>query len=309
VDANEITIDPEFESLLPSTDATEDALLEQSIIETQGPRDPLTLWGDSNILIDGHRRLNICKKHNLPFQVVREELESAEDVRIWMLLKQISRRNVMDKHRPRLVTELYERVRDQSQRGDGNAAERVAGMIGTTRRNVYRHVSKHRLIAKLIPGWQVHAERIGMDMDTAQAISNCNESDQAMLLEACVGNQTSICSSRELKQRVMQALEIKKRKKPLPLPFKVELPPEVEIGEFVDPTNDSARKKVSNREVSRKIAEAEERAKELKQLVEEVTSRRYVDSGVMRQRMLTSVSRVAQCLKFMSENLHERTLN
>jgi hypothetical protein len=306
MNADEIIIDPEFEKLLPYTDATEDALLEQSIIETEGPTDPLTLWGDSNILIDGHRRLKICKKHDLPFRTVREYLESSEDVRIWMLLKQLSRRNLQDKQRPRLVRELYDRIRINSMRGDGNAAEQVADMIGTTRRSIYRYVAKQRVIDSLIPGWQVQAERHGLNEETARLVAKCSKNDQELLLDACIGEQSWICKPSEIDMRVKAMLDMPKSKpKPAkPLPFGTELP-----GEVSETVGKPEGKKATQRELASKIAEAQSVCKELKRIVDELTSSRYIDSGILRQRMLTSVSRVAQCLKFMTDHAHERSGN
>jgi hypothetical protein len=170
--AEDIIIEPEFERLLPLTDATEDTLLETSILESNGPTDPLTLWGDSNILIDGHRRLKVCKKHDLPFTVVREDLESAEDVRIWMLCKQLSRRNLQDRQRPRLVRELYDRIKANKAHSDGNAADVIAGMLGTTKRSVYRYVERQRKIDQLIPGWQIQAERIGLGKGIVEKVAD-----------------------------------------------------------------------------------------------------------------------------------------
>ena len=43
--------------------------LEQNIIE-EGCRDPLIVWenGNKNILVDGHNRYKICKKHGVAFK-------------------------------------------------------------------------------------------------------------------------------------------------------------------------------------------------------------------------------------------------
>jgi hypothetical protein len=304
MNADDIIIDREFEQLLPYTDATEDALLEQSIVESEGPTDPLVLWGDSNILIDGHRRLKVCKTHNLPFTVRREELESADDVRIWMLCKQLSRRNVQDRQRPRLVRELYDRIRDNKARKDGNAAEAVGRMTGITKRSVYRLLEQQRKLDRLIPGWQVQAERVGLSKEAALQVAECSESDQQMLLEVCVGERDDPADKRRIQQQIRSALDLGKKKKRVPLPFDVELPPGVELGEFADPSD--LGKKATKKQIAEKIAETQAACRRTKRLIEELTGHSYVDSGVLRQRMLVSVSRVASCLKFLADHAHER---
>ena len=86
-----IVIDEEFKSLLPALDARTYAALEENLL-THGCRDSLILWGD--ILIDGHNRYEICTKHNIPFDTTQKEFPSREDVLIWIITNQVSRRNL-----------------------------------------------------------------------------------------------------------------------------------------------------------------------------------------------------------------------
>jgi hypothetical protein len=56
---------------------------------------PLVLW--NGILIDGHNRYKIVQKHNLPFNTVDMEFDSRDDVIIWIISTQVSRRNLTPK--------------------------------------------------------------------------------------------------------------------------------------------------------------------------------------------------------------------
>ena len=87
----EIIIDEEFRLLLPILDETTFRLLEENILE-YGCRDPLILW--NGILIDGYNRYKICNHHQLPFTTVDMEFDSREEVLIWIISNQISRRNL-----------------------------------------------------------------------------------------------------------------------------------------------------------------------------------------------------------------------
>jgi hypothetical protein len=49
----ELCIDPEFLALIPPLSATERQGLEASIL-AEGCRDPLIVWEEKNILVDGH---------------------------------------------------------------------------------------------------------------------------------------------------------------------------------------------------------------------------------------------------------------
>lgn len=86
-----IVIDEEFKKLIPPLTADEFAGLEKSLLD-EGCRDALVLWGDT--LIDGHNRYEICTKYHIPFETVQKEFASRDDVMIWMIDTQFSRRNM-----------------------------------------------------------------------------------------------------------------------------------------------------------------------------------------------------------------------
>ena len=86
-----IIIDEEFRCFLPVLDEETYRLLEENIIE-HGCRDALVLWND--ILIDGYHRHKICTEHDVPFNTLNKEFNSREEVLIWIVRNQISRRNL-----------------------------------------------------------------------------------------------------------------------------------------------------------------------------------------------------------------------
>lgn len=91
--STEIKIEPEFENYIPGKLSEEQfEQLEQSIVK-DGCRDPLVVWAEKNILLDGHHRHKICTKHDLLYQVVKMEFDSEDSAKLWMLSSQSSRRN------------------------------------------------------------------------------------------------------------------------------------------------------------------------------------------------------------------------
>jgi len=86
-----ITIDEEFRSLLPRLNNETYSLLEENLLKN-GCRDSLILWGD--VLIDGYNRFEICTRHDIPFNTVEKTFDSREDVLIWIITNQVSRRNL-----------------------------------------------------------------------------------------------------------------------------------------------------------------------------------------------------------------------
>ncbi len=80
--------------------------LERTLLE-EGINDPLIVWETTSttagmdvlgtevyVLIDGHHRFKISKKHNLPFSIVLKKYATLDLVKAAMLDKQLNRRNL-----------------------------------------------------------------------------------------------------------------------------------------------------------------------------------------------------------------------
>ena len=146
----ELIIDPEFKELIPPLTAKEYSGLEQSII-AEGCREPIITW--NNIIIDGHNRYKICKAHNLPYRTTSKEFASRDEVKLWMLKNQLSRRNLNDFQRVEIARKYEEAVKLRAEQRmlagksdpsvmlrEGRATEelgRMAGVSGST----YEHAT------------------------------------------------------------------------------------------------------------------------------------------------------------------------
>ncbi|GEM_PF-3202866 len=78
-----IIIDPEFEGILRPLTEQEFLQLECSVLD-DGLLNPLVVWVPQNILLDGHHRLRICRKHNLPFGTMPLGFDSREQALQWV---------------------------------------------------------------------------------------------------------------------------------------------------------------------------------------------------------------------------------
>jgi hypothetical protein len=89
-----ITINEELRAYIDPLTADEFAALERSLL-AEGCRDALVLWGD--LLVDGHNRYGICRKHDIPFNTVQNQsFRSLDDVHLWMIDNHLGRRSVSD---------------------------------------------------------------------------------------------------------------------------------------------------------------------------------------------------------------------
>ena len=104
-----IRIYEEFKELIAPLSEEEIIRLENNILQ-EGIRDPLILWKseDEYVLIDGHNRYAIAKKHGLEFPYKTMEFKDKEEVEIWMVNNQLGRRNITSIQRKYLLGQKYE---------------------------------------------------------------------------------------------------------------------------------------------------------------------------------------------------------
>ncbi|MGQ3093297.1 MAG: plasmid replication/partition related protein [Roseateles sp.] len=90
----DIVVNEELKAYIDPLTPQEYDALERSLL-AEGCRDALVLWGD--LLVDGHNRYGICRKHGLPFQTVQNpRFTSVEDVHLWMIEQHLGRRSLSD---------------------------------------------------------------------------------------------------------------------------------------------------------------------------------------------------------------------
>ena len=171
-----ITIDPEFKNLIPPLTAEEYAGLEESILQ-EGCRDALIAWGDT--LIDGHNRFEICTRHNIPFEITEMFFPSRDDVKLWMMKNQLSRRNLNDMQRIAIVRKCEDAVK-------AKAAERLSPGI-----NQYTD----RSVVKLPPTSKARDElgaMAGVSGSTYERAVTVLETAPAPIVEATMQDALSI---------------------------------------------------------------------------------------------------------------------
>jgi hypothetical protein len=103
----QIIVLDELKNFIPPLSVDEFSQLEQNIVQ-YGCKDPIIIWNttqsaielisESNIpayvLVDGHNRFMICKKHGIDFKISLIELVDIEKVKDFMIEHQLGRRNL-----------------------------------------------------------------------------------------------------------------------------------------------------------------------------------------------------------------------
>ena len=109
----DIKINPVFRDLLEPLREEEFKCLEQNII-AEGCKHPLEIW--NGYIVDGHNRYNICKKHGIKFQTKQVEFRDSDEAELWILLNQLSRRNLKDTSRMDLIEKIRGRLEKEAEK-------------------------------------------------------------------------------------------------------------------------------------------------------------------------------------------------
>ena len=115
-----LTILPEIANLLPPLSYDEMSGIESDILQ-RGVISPLVVW--NNVLVDGHHRYKVCKKHSLPFAVRELEFDSLQSAKLWAWQHQENRRNLTPFQRAemslRFKPQIAERAKERQRMAGG----------------------------------------------------------------------------------------------------------------------------------------------------------------------------------------------
>ncbi|MBO9356077.1 hypothetical protein GG851_18980 [Bordetella petrii] len=119
-----IQINEELRTYIDPLSTDEYAALERSLL-AEGCRDALVLWGD--VLVDGHNRYELCRKHGLEFKTTQNtRFVSLDDVKLWMIENHLGRRSVSDFQRGVLALRKKEILQARKQARQAQAAQAPA---------------------------------------------------------------------------------------------------------------------------------------------------------------------------------------
>ncbi len=182
-----IIINQVLQSYVDPLTESEYAALERSLL-AEGCRDALVLWND--VLIDGHNRYAICRKHNIDFNTIQNSsFASLDDVMLWMIDNHLARRSVSDFQRGVLALRKKEIVAARNpapaaaDASDGEAAPKPAM---STREDVARaarlssnQISQIEKIQKAATPELVEAVRSGtISINAAATVATLPQEEQ-----------------------------------------------------------------------------------------------------------------------------------
>ncbi|MEX0716615.1 MAG: DNA N-6-adenine-methyltransferase [Planctomycetaceae bacterium] len=100
-----VVIDAEFHALIPPLAPNELADLEANLLQ-DGCLAPLIVWGEQQLLLDGHNRKSICDRYGIDYAVREISLPDRDAAKRWIIKHQLGRRNLTPFQRAELAIEL-----------------------------------------------------------------------------------------------------------------------------------------------------------------------------------------------------------
>jgi protein gp37 len=89
----QLNVDAGLRDLLRPLTPEERSGLESLIIQDGGANNPILVWKDKSVIVDGHNRYEICQRLELPFSVVEIEFGSRGDAMQYIVDRQRGQRN------------------------------------------------------------------------------------------------------------------------------------------------------------------------------------------------------------------------
>lgn len=112
-------VDDEFRHPCPLLASDEVAQLRANLMR-DGCREPLVVWAEHGILLDGHHRREICLGEDIPFETVEVSLPDRDAAKEWIIRNQFGRRNLTPYQRAELALALEPLIRAKAKENQGH---------------------------------------------------------------------------------------------------------------------------------------------------------------------------------------------
>ena len=119
----------------------------ESDISKNGCKEAIMVW--HNIIVDGHKRFEICKRLNISFEIETVDFDSKEAAISWICEKQLQRRDISFESRKYLIGMLYESEKTIAHRRTNQ--EMIKQYTGNTRplnQNQAEHKTAHLIASQ-----------------------------------------------------------------------------------------------------------------------------------------------------------------
>lgn len=195
LNANDIQLDDEFDKILPSLTENELSQLEFNILNDGEIRDPVTIWKQEGLLIDGYNRVRIAIKHRMPVEVRELCFDSRTSVLVWIGNNAKGRRNLTESQRKLYIGNWYRAIKRQ----DGGHGDQTTPQS-------YDHIKalEGKTAAEFV------AEKTGVSVSTVQRAGDMSENVEK--LSAPIRHDIETGETELSQKDILTLAELPKRK-------------------------------------------------------------------------------------------------
>ena len=163
---NALKIDPEFQGKIPPLTFEELNQLEANILRDGRIINPIIVW--QGLIVDGHNRFTIAKKHpEIPFTVHEKAFANRYEAIIWICKNQLGRRNLTPEQKKYLIGKQYE-AEKCANGGDRKSA--AAKSVGQNGQLIDKQFSRQRIAKEngVNDSFVKRAEQFSKGVDAAE---------------------------------------------------------------------------------------------------------------------------------------------
>lgn len=160
MELSKIKINIDFENLIPKQTAEQFKQLEENMVAEGRARNPLVLWRNHGVLVDGHHRMKILKAHpEIKWSVVEQDFADEEEAKEWIIKNALGTRNLTEADYKMLIATLY-KMRKKKHGGSRGTAKDAAGRFTASTQNANLRSKEPNRISEQL------ATELGVSKDT-----------------------------------------------------------------------------------------------------------------------------------------------
>lgn len=180
-----VRVDTKIEDLIRPLTDDEAKNLEESLLAEGKALSPFWLWGD--LLVDGHNRFRLCKKHKLPYEVIQvyEDTDDIEEVKDRIMRDSMARRHMTAGE---LSSIRARRVGHKLSKGEKfvDAVKAVAEESNVSARQVRRDVKRAELVETLDE--DLKPATVAMSTPVVKKLASLTKTKQAAIAKKADGD-------------------------------------------------------------------------------------------------------------------------
>lgn len=161
-----LKVDPEFQGKIPPLTFEELNQLEANILRDGRIINPIIVW--QGLIVDGHNRYTIAKKHpEIPFTVHEKTFANRYEAIIWICKNQLGRRNLTPEQKKYLIGKQYDA--EKSAKG-GDRKSKISQSTGQNGPLIDEHPTRKRIAAEngVNDSFVKRAEQFSKGVDAAE---------------------------------------------------------------------------------------------------------------------------------------------